>query len=196
VEPDRRPGSPPNTEGLDLLKFFLKEKLGHQPSDAELYDFIRDAGNDTHGGDDTLYGDAGNDILYGQGGNDILIGGKGNDILYGGAGDDIFRWEFGDAGTVDVPAHDVAKDFGNGNDKLDLADLLQGENSGNLTQYLNFSYDGANTQVQVSSTGVLNTSGYDQLITLEGVDLTGGSSDQSAIINALISQGKLVVDGI
>jgi len=141
-----------------------------------------------------LYGGAGNDILYGQGGNDTLIGGKGDDILYGGAGDDTFRWENGDAGTVGNAAHDVVKDFGNGNDKLDLADLLQGESSGNLTQYLNFSYNGMDTVVQVSSTGVLNTSGYDQLITLEGVDLTGGSSDQNAIINVLINQGKLVVD--
>jgi len=137
----------------------------------------------------------GDDILYGQGGDDIL---------YGGAGDDTFRWLNGDAGTVNAPAHDVIKDFGldgadanKGNDKLDLRDLLQVEqHSSDLSQYLNFSFDGTDTVLKVSSTGSLQTdgSGYDQMITLEGVDLTGGLTEQNAIIHALIAAGKLLVD--
>jgi len=87
-----------------------------------------------------------------------------------------------------------------GNDKLDLRDLLQGEEtSTNLGQYLNFSYDAVNneTVLKVSSTGGLDTSGngYDQLITLEGVDLVGSFTDQHLLAKNLIAQGKLAVDG-
>jgi len=81
---------------------------------------------------------------------------------------------------------------------LDLRDLLVGEenSSGNLSQYLNFSYDGADTVLKISSTGGLQSdgSGFDQMITLEGVDLTGGLTDQNQIINHLINAGKLQVD--
>jgi len=178
----------------------------------------------TVGGNDTLNGGAGDDILYGQGGNDTLIGGDGNDILYGGAGDDtlfgdagddhlyggpgddtliggagddVFYWLDGDAGTVSTPAHDVVKDFGNGNDTLDLSDLLQGEDgSSDLSQFLNFSFDGTDTVLKVSSTGGLDAfgNGYDQLITLEGVDLVGGGTIQHDIAQDLITAGKLWVD--
>jgi len=128
----------------------------------------------------------------------MLIGGSGDDILYGGAGDDTFVWEEGDAGMVAAPAHDVVKDFGNGNDKLDLSDLLQGEGAddADLSDYLNVSLDGADTVIRVSTSGNLATdgSGFDQMITLEGVDLTGGVSDQNQLIDDLIAAGKLVVD--
>ncbi|MBP9941087.1 MAG: type I secretion C-terminal target domain-containing protein [Comamonas sp.] len=199
---------------------------GVEPTDQQIYDYIRqnhsqfDVAGDTRGGNDTLRGDAGNDILYGQGGadtleggdgndilyggtgNDTLQGGKGNDTLVGGSGDDIFLWKAGDAGTVAVPALDVIKDFGtgsgnpNGADKLDLKDLLVGENSGNLTSYLHFSVDAGNTVIKVSTTGVLgaNGSGFDQQITLENVNLVNGVTDQSQIINNLIAQGKLDVN--
>jgi len=183
-------------------------------TDADRYDYIKNnhslfnesaivpGGNDTlFGGDgnDILYGGAGDDTLFGDAGDDHLYGGAGNDTLWGGAGDDVFYWLIGDAGTVAAPAHDVVKDFGNGNDKLDLHDLLQGEeSSSDLGQYLNFSYDSAtgNTELKVSSTGALDASGngYDQLITLEGVDLTGGLTNQHQIALDLIAQGKLAID--
>jgi len=85
----------------------------------------------------------------------------------------------------------------NGNDVLDLKDLLQGEEHvSDLSAYLNFSYDGTDTVLKVSSTGGLDTSGngYDQLITLQGVDLINGETDQNVVIGALLAQGKLVVD--
>jgi len=212
------PGNPAkpagyNKMGMAALDDFLVAKLGlasvNDLTDVDRYDYIKNnheifnVAGDTTGGNDILYGDAGNDILYGQGGNDTLIGGAGDDILYGGAGDDTFLWENGDAGTVDVPAHDVVKDFGldgsdpdKGSDKLDLRDLLQGENSGNLEQYLHFEYDGTNTVLKVSSTGSLQAdgSGYDQLITLENVDLTGGQTDQHQLALDLIAAGKLQID--
>jgi len=111
-------------------------------------------------------------------------------------------WLDGDAGSVAAPAYDVVRDFGmggadpNGADVLDLSDLLQGEQYGSLSHYLNLSFDGADTIIKVSSNGHLsgNGNGFDQQITLENVDLTGGMTDQNAIINSLIAQGKLVVD--
>jgi len=127
------------------------------------------------------------------------VGGAGDDILWGGAGDDTFMWLDGDAGAVANPAKDIIKDFGmggsdpNGNDKIDLADLLKGHGA-DLTDYLNFTFDGTNTVLKVSTAGDLNGTGtYDQLITLENVDLVNGLDNQ-AVIDLLRDQGKLIVD--
>jgi len=191
--------------GLDELDEFLYRKHGlasvNDVTDDHRYDYIRanhallNSDTDTLGGNDTLFGGAGDDILYGQGGNDTLHGGAGNDILHGGAGEDIFIWLDGDAGTVADPAQDVIKDFGNGNDKLDLSSLLHGEESaGDLGQYLNFSFDGTDTVLKVSTTGDLDANGsnYDQLITLEGVDLVGSATDQHQLALDLIAAARLL----
>ena len=151
-------------------------------------------------GNDTLTGGAGNDFLKGGAGNDTLAGGVGNDTLIGGDGDDTFVWNFGDQGTAQTPAADVVKDFGNGNDKLDLSDLLQGEEKvTDLSTFLHFDREGDNTVLKVSSTGGLNTKGdnFDQKITLEGVkwDAVDTAASQNQLIKDLITQGKLVVDG-
>ncbi|WP_082884503.1 VCBS domain-containing protein, partial [Achromobacter insolitus] len=166
-------------------------------------------GNDTLYGDagnDTLYGGTGNDTLYGGDGNDVLIGGQGNDILVGGAGSDTFKWELNDQGTTSAPAIDTIKDFSkasvaDGGDVLDLKDLLVGENDGNLSQYLNFKQDPANsnnTLVEINTQGKLGTQGADQKIVLENVDLTHDANGQvmnnQAIINDLLQKGKLNVD--
>ncbi|KDD15907.1 retention module-containing protein [Bordetella bronchiseptica] len=151
-------------------------------------------------GTDELRGGAGNDELYGGEGKDLLIGGQGDDILHGGGGSDTFKWELNDQGVVGAPAHDTIKDFSNadladGGDVLDLGELLQGENSGNLTQFLKFSSDGQDTVIQVNTQGHVNTQGADQTIVLENVDLTaGGTKDDAAIIQDLISRSKLQVD--
>ncbi|HJR28453.1 MAG TPA: VWA domain-containing protein, partial [Pseudomonas sp.] len=81
--------------------------------------------NDTLTGDNNnnvIDGGLGNDILNGGGGDDLLIGGLGNNTLSGGAGADTFQWLKGNSG------HDVITDFTPGTDKLDLSQLLQGEN--------------------------------------------------------------------
>ncbi|MDE1196035.1 MAG: Ig-like domain-containing protein [Pseudomonas sp.] len=118
-------------------------------------------GNDTllgGNGDDILFGQGGNDILNGGNGNDILIGGKGNDTLTGGAGADTFAWKAGDTNSG---GFDVIKDFhASEGDKLDLSDLLQGENGNdlnNLSKYLQITNDGTDTTIQVSSTGQFTT---------------------------------------
>ncbi|OQR26768.1 hypothetical protein BWR59_30415 [Pseudomonas sp. Bc-h] len=124
------------------------------------YTLLQD-GNDSllgGNGDDILFGQGGNDILNGGYGNDILIGGKGNDTLTGGAGADTFAWKAGDTNNG---GFDVIKDFhASEGDKLDLSDLLQGENGNNvndLTKYLQITNDGKDTTIEVSSAGKFTT---------------------------------------
>ena len=146
-----------------------------------------------------------NDILIGTAGSDRLIGGAGNDTLTGGLGADVFAWKLGDQGSPGAPAVDWITDFNtvvNG-DKLDLRDLLQGENhasgTGNLGNYLHFEKSGLDTIVHVSSSGSF-ASGYsaaneNQTIILQGVDLSaGGLSTDQLIIQDLLNKGKLQTD--
>ncbi|WP_156337476.1 VCBS domain-containing protein, partial [Achromobacter aegrifaciens] len=166
-------------------------------------------GNDVLWGDDgndKLYGGTGNDELHGGAGNDILVGGKGNDTMWGDGGSDTFKWQLGDQGTTAQPAIDTIKDFSkasvvDGGDVLDLKDLLVGEKDGNLSQYLNFKQDPANsnnTLVEINTQGKLGSQGADQKIVLENVDLTHDANGQAmsnqAIINDLLQKGKLNVD--
>jgi len=152
-------------------------------------------------GNDVLQGGAGNDTLNGNNGNDVLEGGKGNDTLTGGSSADVFKWSFGDQGTTAAPANDVIKDFDNSasGDKLDLRDLLHGENSGNLTNYLHFSTTaGGDTLIQIStdgkfSGGTFNATAVDQTITLSGVNLVGSNNDAQVIAD-LMNRGKLITD--
>ncbi len=212
-----RPDNLPDGSGLDALKAYLKADLGHDATNQDIYDYIKDhadqfnVSGDTRGGNDTLDGGAGNDTLYGQGGNDTLIGGAGNDTLYGGAGDDVFVWKLGDQAESGQPAAvDHVKDFGvdaagvHGKDLLDLSDLLQGHTDGatpgdhgDLTQYLHISGDGSKTVIDVK----VNADGtaadhVTQQIVIDNVDLTvgHGGDTQAQLINSLIHDGKLKVD--
>ncbi|AQS38244.1 putative calcium-binding protein [Shewanella psychrophila] len=164
----------------------------------DLFDVSR-----TDDGEDTIYGGEGNDLLFGQGGNDVLIGGLGDDILIGGLGDDTltggtatndigadtFVWSAGSTGT------DHITDFNLGEDKLDLSDLLQGENTGNLGEYLHFTVNNGTTTIEVDANHDGNVG---QLIVLDGVDLSNayGATDE-AIINGLLGsngEGALIID--
>jgi hypothetical protein len=158
------------------------------------------ADNDSLEGDagyDSLFGGAGDDTLFGGSDVDILNGGSGNDVLTGGDDVDTFVWRSGDEGSVGAPASDVITDFtlGSGGDVLDLADMLQGENSGNLTDYLHFAGDGNGgtvISIDVDGGGVFESA---QEITLTGVDLTGGGSlSDQQILDSLLADGNLVVD--
>ncbi|WP_264179201.1 retention module-containing protein [Ferribacterium limneticum] len=169
------------------------------------------SGNDSLlGGDgtDVLYGGTGTDTLQGGAGSDRLIGGQGNDTLSGNAGTadavtDIFQWELNDGGSVAIPAVDVITDFGGeaanaGGDILDLRDLLLGEShdgtdAGNLANYLHFSFNNAtgNTTINVTTSG---SGGSNQTITLQGIDLVGSATTDTAIINELLKSGKLITD--
>ena len=186
------------------------------------------AGTDTltgNTGSDLLRGGAGNDVLSGGAGDDVLIGGKGNDTMDGGAGHDVFRWSLGDAGSAGAPAFDTINGFSNAGyagDRLDLRDLLVGEDhlfntvsgggatagtnaltingdAGNLGNYLHFSASNGNTVLEISSTGGFaggyNSASVDQVITIAGADLTAGFASDNAVIADLFKRGALLTDG-
>ncbi len=162
---------------------------------------IGTSGNDTLTGtdfNDVISGGAGNDTLYGGDGDDLLIGGAGNDTMTGGLGADVFKWSLADAGTAGTPAQDVITDFGNGEDKLDLRDLLQGEAADNLENYLHFETVGSDTVIHISSSGGFsggyNSGNEDQTITLQNVDLVGSLTSDQQIIQNLLDTQKLITD--
>ncbi|OGB25028.1 MAG: hypothetical protein A3I66_03335 [Burkholderiales bacterium RIFCSPLOWO2_02_FULL_57_36] len=168
-----------------------------------------DSGTITIGldGDKVLIGTAGEDALIGGGGNDTLSGGAGNDLLTGGLGADTFKWSLADKGTGGSPAIDTVTDFDAvaGSDKLDLRDLLVGENSANLSNYLHFELSGGNTIVHISANGGFSGDSHnvggaftgvaeDQRIILESVNLIGAFTTDQQIIQDLLNNGKLIAD--
>ena len=88
---------------------------------------------------------------------------------------------------------------GPGGDTLNLADLLIGESAGNLDNYLHFSSVGGSTVVQISATGGFaagfNASAIDQTITLQNVDLGAATQNTQQVIDQLLSNGNLTVNG-
>ncbi len=160
------------------------------------------AGNDhLYGGigNDTLNGDAGNDFLNGESGNDILNGGAGDDILRGGLGNDtltgstgkdLFLWQRGDLNTAG--GRDIVRDFNaSEGDRIDLHDLLQGENDGNILNYLRV--DTATSTLQISTTGQFGAGGSaDVTIKLENgsggnFNINPGNLSQADLVNSLIA---------
>ncbi|QZP29814.1 retention module-containing protein [Pseudomonas sp. DR48] len=165
--------------------------------------------NDTLTGDshnNVINGGLGDDILNGGGGDDILIGGLGNNTLTGGPGADTFQWLKGNSG------HDVVTDFTPGTDKLDLSQLLQGENgtAASLDDYLHFKVVGSGASV-VTSIDVSAMAGAapNQTIDLAGVNLAShygvtpgaggviaGGHDTATIINGMLNDHSLKVDTV
>jgi hypothetical protein len=160
------------------------------------------AGADTLTGNanaNILSGGDGNDTLSGGGGADMLYGGKGNDSLTGGAGADVFAWRTADKGTPGSAFTDTVTDFDKTNgtgDKLDLRDLLVGENAGNIDRFIVAEVSGGNTTLHISSTGAFagngtwTTGAQDQVIVLTGVTWTGTSQD---ILQQMLNGGQLVI---
>ena len=137
----------------------------------------------------TILGSDGADTLTGADGNDILVGGAGDDILSGGSGVDTYDFNQGDA---DTPATDTINGFG-ADDKLDFSDLLIGEESGDINDYLSVDEVDTNVVVSVNSEGALlgDLSNANQTVTLVGTDFTAlGGAD----LAALIANGTIVVD--
>jgi len=165
--------------------------------------------NDSLTGDNNsnvINGGLGDDILNGGGGDDFLIGGLGNNTLTGGAGADTFQWLKGNSG------HDVVTDFTPGTDKLDLSQLLQGENgtSASLDDYLHFKVTGSGASL-VTSIDVSAMAGAtpNQTIDLAGVNLAShygvtpgaggvvaGGHDTATIINGMLNDHSLKVDTV
>jgi Ca2+-binding RTX toxin-like protein len=162
-------------------------------------------------GDDIIHGGDGNDTLSGGDGKDLLIGGVGSDNLTGGAGADVFAWHFVDAGATGATrAVDTITDFdaklapSAGGDALDLRDLLQNENAGNLTNYLSFdtTTTAGSTIIKVSPNGGfasgVNLNAETERIVLDKVNLRADlglpNGTDAQIIAKLLAQGNLVVD--
>ncbi|WP_371356801.1 retention module-containing protein [Pseudomonas chlororaphis] len=165
--------------------------------------------NDSLTGDSNaniITGGLGNDVLNGGGGDDLLIGGLGNNTLTGGSGSDTFQWQQGNSG------HDLVTDFTPGTDKLDLSQLLQGENasSASLDDYLHFTVTGSGpslvTSIDVSAAAGATPS---QTIDLAGVNLAAhygvtpgaggviaGGADTATIINGMLNDHSLKVDTV
>ncbi|MCE6979800.1 retention module-containing protein [Pseudomonas frederiksbergensis] len=165
--------------------------------------------NDSLMGDNNsniINGGLGNDVLNGGGGDDFLIGGLGNNTLTGGSGADTFQWLKGNSG------HDVITDFTPGTDKLDLSQLLQGENgtAASLDDYLHFTVSGSGASV-ITSIDVSAMAGAtpNQTIDLAGVNLAShygvtpgaggviaGGADTATIINGMLNDHSLKVDTV
>ncbi|MCF7539095.1 retention module-containing protein [Pseudomonas petrae] len=199
-----------NTQGgITALKAFAADTLHVNVStidDKTLHSFVTNnldavahlanSSSTSQDGNDTLLGGNGNDILFGQGGddilnggngNDILMGGKGNDILTGGAGADTFAWKAGDTNSG---GFDVIKDFNkDGGDRIDLRDLLQGEDTDTLSKYLQVTNDGHDTILQVSTTGQFasNVSAAAAATTADVHIKVEGVTWSNAMVNSLVS---------
>ncbi|WP_372871090.1 VCBS domain-containing protein [Shewanella sp.] len=204
-------------QGYAALQKYVAVKTNESPENIsvrDVHNYIRTHASEfdvsrANDGDDKLYGGEGNDILFGQGGNDqlfggagndLLLGGEGNDTLIGGLGDDTligglgadtFVWQAGDKGT------DHLIDFDIEHDKLDLSDLLQGEDQHSLESFLSFTIENGSTTIEIDA----NRDGQvDQRIVLDGVDLADvyhvDASNETGIINGLLGDGHgpLIID--
>ena len=178
---------------IQYLKWSVNE--GTAPDDGQIISYVRDNWETlidtvrTDGGSNKLDGGAGNDILIGGAGSDLLIGGPGDDILYGGGGDDVFKWRSGDQGESGAPASDVVRDFSNGNNVLDISELLVDASEDTIAQYLVATGSEAETVIYIHSGGEINPDGSnaDQVIILEGV------SFQEGIVQTLITNEQLKI---
>ncbi|UMM04548.1 tandem-95 repeat protein [Vibrio campbellii] len=146
-------------------------------------------------GHDTLDGGDGSDAVRGGSGNDVLIGGSGDDILIGDDGEDIFKFVDDGSGIRDGEV-DTIKDFTQGEDKIDISDLLHTDDFDSIDSLL------ANNEIGLEADGdnlILTISESDgsssQKVVIEGGSnqysefLSDGSlspADGSAILNDLL----------
>jgi Ca2+-binding RTX toxin-like protein len=144
--------------------------------------------DDAHGGsgDDTLNGGNGTDLLHGGVGDDVLYGQDGLDTLFGGTGADDFIFEAANA----FNNGDVIKDFvANDNDAIDISDVLDTHYTHGvdvLTNFVQITTNGSNSELRVDTTGSASFGGGTLIATIEGVT---GLTDEAALVTA----GRLLV---
>jgi len=124
-------------DGNDLV---VGDKVGSEWSMIDgkwVYDASKlhsNAGKDTKGFDDLIFGGAGDDVVIGNAGDDQLHGGTGDDILNAGSGDDT---SYGGAGK-DILNMDGGDDIGIGGQGADILnggdgnDTLYGDHAGSV----------------------------------------------------------------
>ncbi len=158
--------------------------------------------------DNPLTGSNGSDIIFGFAGDDTLSGGDGADTIYGGivsdslfdnisgggtdTHSDAFIWQlcYQGAGLNGSNVEtDNIHDFttgttSSGGDVLNLFDLLIGESSGTINNYISLSDNGSNTTLFIDVAG--DGSGTDLQLVL--MDITSSS------LSTLIADGNLVFD--
>ena len=179
-------------------QFSLTEFVEGQPINISVGVTGIDSDDLGQSGDDSVEGSI--DITV-RAANDNVVDASG-DTLEGTEAEDIFVWQLADA-TGEV---DVVTDFrSQGNDILDLRDILQLEDSGapgeigNLENFLNITLqsgglpDTVDTVIEVSSHGDFGN-GVDQTIMLEGIDLVAGNGDLQGIIQNMLDTGMLITD--
>jgi len=118
------------------------------------------------GGNDTLLGGAGADLLVGNSGDDRLDGAAGADRMFGGSGTDLL-----DGG----PGNDLLRGQAGDGDRLrggDGNDTLRGGDGVDLV------IESGDRDFVLTSTSLVGR-GNDSLLEIEGVELTGGGSDNS-----------------
>ncbi|WP_133126115.1 VWA domain-containing protein, partial [Vibrio sp. 10N.286.49.B3] len=130
-------------------------------------------------GDDGLRGGTGDDVLIGGAGDDILIGGLGDDILTGGDDDNLFKWV--DASLDD--GTDVITDFTDGEDKIDLSELLADTNSNDMNDLL------ANISVEVDGDNINLIIPHDNDTQSQTIVLKNGATEFSSYVDA--SSGEI-----
>ncbi|GAL94788.1 Calx-beta domain-containing protein [Microcystis aeruginosa] len=159
----------------------------------EQADFTGTNGNDNitgTSGDDNISGLGGNDTLSGLAGNDRLEGGSGNNTLYGGTGNDVFNFAY----PLNTNTSDVAMDFVQGQDKIDVSSLnlsdwatLQllisndGQNNALITTFFDgyqsrLKLNGINPTLLQASDFIFNTINLNQ--TVNGSDSSSSANDQ------------------
>lgn len=158
----------PSSSNSDTINYTVKDSGGKTKTatitlSADTANRSATADNDA---DQYLTGTDANDSIVAGKGNDFIIGGKGNDTLTGGAGKDTFVWKANDKGTTSSPDNDLVTDF-TSDDKLNLSDLLQGETSSTLANYISYSETGGNVVLKINSTGGTPSSTHDVVITLK-----------------------------
>lgn len=133
---------------------------------------------------DILYGGAGNDTLDGGVGDDILNGGTGADLLHGGQGADTFVFD-------NIDGHvDTIDDFELGNDKLDIADILQGYDavSDAISDFVQVTHNSAGaTEIAVNADG--SAGGTYQAVAV----ITGGLAANETLAD-MINHGAIVAE--
>jgi Ca2+-binding RTX toxin-like protein len=194
---------PDNVENLTVSSLF-QDAIDGTGNSLNNVITANDGDNKLDGGDgnDTIYSEWGNDIVSGGNGNDVLFGtvtmsellsGNDADTLTGGAGDDRFVYtSFNFAYNISKNTGDIITDFANGNDVLDLRDLLTDVYANAqlligdpITQgFLRLVDVGGNTQVQIDSDGNETASGFTTLVTVKGIAPDGLKIGQNLLVPA------------